>query len=96
MAEILPFRALHYNPARIARLEQVVTQPYDKISAEMQARYYDLSPYNLARLIRRRRSPGNGQHRGIKEDTSQDNVYLRTPGVFVDLSTETVHLESAE
>src|SRR6266568_1014841 len=73
MAEILPFRALHYNPAQVARLDQVVTQPYDKISAEMQARYYGLSPYNLARIIRGRQSP---------EDTPQDNVYLRAARDF--------------
>ena len=73
MAEILPFRALHYNPALVARLDQVVTQPYDKISVEMQARYYGLSPYNLARIIRGRQSP---------EDTPQDNVYLRAARDF--------------
>src|SRR2546425_6813787 len=73
MAEILPFRALHYNRACVARLDQVVTQPYDKISVEMQARYYGLSPYNLARIIRGRQSP---------EDTPQANVYLRAPRDF--------------
>ena len=44
MAEISPFRALRYNPQRISDLAAVVTQPYDKISAEMQARYYGLQP----------------------------------------------------
>ena len=29
----------------------VVTQPYDKISPEMQARYYQASPFNLVRII---------------------------------------------
>jgi len=68
MAEILPFRALRYNPAKAGELGRVVTQPYDKISAEMQARYYDLSPYNLARIIRGRQSAG---------DSPADNVYTR-------------------
>jgi uncharacterized protein (DUF1015 family) len=54
MAEILPFRAIHYNAEAVGGLGKVVTQPYDKISPEMQARYYAASPYNLARLIRRR------------------------------------------
>ena len=54
MAEILPFCALHYDPLRNADLNAVVTQPYDKISPEMQARYYALSPYNLVRIIRGR------------------------------------------
>ena len=68
MAEIHPFRALHYNPSRIQELGRVVTQPYDKISPEMQSRYYRCSPFNLVRVIR-------GQHHA--DDNSQDNVYLR-------------------
>jgi len=50
MATIYPFRALRYDPARVA-LADVVTQPYDKISREMQERYYGASPYNLVRII---------------------------------------------
>src|SRR6202023_1695013 len=43
-------------------------QPYDKISAAMQARYLALSPYNLVRIVlaEKRRS-----------DTDRDNVYTR-------------------
>ena len=43
MARIYPFRALRYNPA-IVRLEDVVTQPYDKITPSMQQSYYQRSP----------------------------------------------------
>jgi len=53
MAEILPFRALHYDSATVGGLGKVVTQPYDKITPEMQSRYYQASPYTLARIIRR-------------------------------------------
>ena len=68
MAEIIPFRALHYNPREIANLEDVVTQPYDKITPEMQARYYSLSPYNIVRIIRGLENP---------TDASNENVYTR-------------------
>jgi hypothetical protein len=34
MARIYPFRALRYNPSAV-RLDDVVTQPYDKISPAM-------------------------------------------------------------
>ena len=57
MADIRPFCALHYNPQKVSDLAAVVTQPYDKISAEMQARYYDLSPHNLVCIIRGRTRP---------------------------------------
>ncbi len=73
MAEILPFRAVCYNPAQVADLGKVVTQPYDKISREMQSRYYDLSPYNLVRIILGRRNPS---------DSLEDNVYTRAARTF--------------
>ena len=50
MASIYPFRAWRYNPSAV-RLEDVVTQPYDKISPAMQEGYYQRSPYNLVRII---------------------------------------------
>ncbi|HUH63523.1 MAG TPA: DUF1015 domain-containing protein [Terracidiphilus sp.] len=50
MARIYPFRAWHYNPS-VVRLEDAVTQPYDKISPAMQQAYYQRSPYNLVRII---------------------------------------------
>lgn len=50
MARIYPFRAWHYNPSTV-RLDDVVTQPYDKISPAMQQGYYQRSPYNLVKII---------------------------------------------
>jgi uncharacterized protein (DUF1015 family) len=50
MAIIYPFRAWRYNPSTV-RLDDVVTQPYDKISPAMQEAYYQRSPYNLVRII---------------------------------------------
>jgi uncharacterized protein (DUF1015 family) len=75
MAEILPFRALRYNPDRVGELARVVTQPYDKITPEMQARYYDRSPYNLARIIRGRVNP---------DDTPENSVYTRAAAHFAE------------
>ena len=50
MARIYPFRATRYNPTAV-RIEDVVTQPYDKITPAMQQVYYGRSPYNLVRVI---------------------------------------------
>jgi uncharacterized protein (DUF1015 family) len=50
MARIYPFRAWRYNPSAV-RLNDVVTQPYDKITPAMQQGYYQRSPYNLVRII---------------------------------------------
>ncbi len=52
MARIYPFRALRYNPAQVTP-QDVVTQPYDKITPAMQQAYYQRSPYNLVRIILR-------------------------------------------
>jgi uncharacterized protein (DUF1015 family) len=50
MARIFPFRAWRYNLGKV-KLQDVATQPYDKISPSMQQAYYDRSPYNLVRII---------------------------------------------
>ncbi len=52
MARIYPFRALRYNLAQVSA-QDVVTQPYDKITPAMQQAYYQRSPYNLVRIILR-------------------------------------------
>src|SRR5215468_1155906 len=67
MAKIYPFRSLRYSLERIP-IGKVVTQPYDKISKEMQDRYYALHPNNIVRIIL-------GQP--TAEDSSSNNVYTR-------------------
>ncbi len=67
MARIYPFRALRYDPSRV-NMEDVVTQPYDKITPAMQQHYYDASPYNLIRVILGKHEP---------DDTEDSNVYTR-------------------
>lgn len=67
MAEIHPFRALHYDMNRVT-LSDVLTQPYDKISPAMQDRYYAASPYNLISVEKGRTLP---------DDTPENDVYTR-------------------
>lgn len=72
MAYIAPFRALRYDPARVD-LTQVVTQPYDKITPEMQDRYYEASAHNLVRIILGKPQPSD--HLG-------ENIYTRAAASF--------------
>jgi uncharacterized protein (DUF1015 family) len=51
MPEIIPFRALRYNPRFVPDLKHVVAPPYDVISPEAQERYHARHPYNVVRLI---------------------------------------------
>jgi uncharacterized protein (DUF1015 family) len=67
LARIYPFQPLRYTE-KAGPIEKLVTQPYDKISPEMQARYLSESPYNLVRVILGERKPA---------DTDADNVYTR-------------------
>jgi uncharacterized protein (DUF1015 family) len=67
MAQVYPFRAFRYNPAR-APFDRVLTQPYDKISPAMQEKYYGEDPHNLITVEKGRAYPG---------DTPQSNVYTR-------------------
>ena len=68
MCDIRPFRGLRYNPDRVDNLSKAITPPYDVISLEDRARYYEESPYNLIRLEYGKDKPG---------DSSKDNRYTR-------------------
>jgi uncharacterized protein (DUF1015 family) len=72
LAQIFPFPAYRYSP-KAGPVENLVTQPYDKISQSMQARYLALSPFNLVRIIL-------GQ--ACSSDSETDNVYTRAAGLF--------------
>lgn len=67
MARIYPFRSLRYDLNKVP-IEKVVTQPYDKISAQMQEDYYSRHPNNIVRIILGKREP---------EDSPANNVYTR-------------------
>jgi uncharacterized protein (DUF1015 family) len=77
MARLYPFRALRYDPARV-NMEDVVTQPYDKITPAMQQRYYEASPYNLIRVILGKHEPGDTDPQEFLPPGEQaHNVYTR-------------------
>src|SRR5579864_4161220 len=67
MAQVQPFRAFRYDPARVP-FARVLTQPYDKISPAMQENYYAADPHNLIVVEKGRTRP---------DDSPQNNVYTR-------------------
>ncbi len=85
MARLYPFRALRYDTSRV-NMADVVTQPYDKISPEMQDRYYAKSPYNLIRVVLGKREPG---------DTDTANAYTRAAKTFASWRSEGILREEA-
>src|SRR5437762_6135395 len=86
MAHIKPFRALRYDPARVA-VSQAATQPYDKITSQMQERYYAASPYNLVRIILGKR---------LATDGPADNAYTRASRFFSDWRRQGILLLDSE
>jgi uncharacterized protein (DUF1015 family) len=72
VADIYPFQPYRYT-GKAGDLNLLVTQPYDKISPAMQARYLQQSPYNLVRVILGERLP---------DDNDRNNVYTRAAGFF--------------
>lgn len=74
MATIQPFQAFRYT-AKAGDPQKLITQPYDKISPAMQAKYLAASPYNLVRVILGERFP---------TDNESDNVYTRGAKHFND------------
>lgn len=47
MAEIRPFRGVHYSSSLLKDLAKVICPPYDIISPQMQQELYQRSEYNF-------------------------------------------------
>ena len=86
MAQLYPFRAFRYNPAR-APFDCVLTQPYDKISPAMQEKYYAADPHNLIVVEKGRAYLG---------DTPQNNVYTRAATALHDWIRNNVVVQDPE
>ena len=50
MAEIRPFKAIHYNTEAVKNLSKVVAPPYDVINKEQQQELFDRDPNNIIKL----------------------------------------------
>jgi uncharacterized protein (DUF1015 family) len=86
MAQVHPFHAFRYNPAR-APFDRVLTQPYDKISPAMQEKYYAADPHNLITIEKGRTFP---------DDSAQNNVYTRAASELQDwIHTQVVQQDPA-
>jgi uncharacterized protein (DUF1015 family) len=80
MAEIHPFHALRYDTIKV-KLDEVLTQPYDKITPAMQERYYAASPYNLIAIEKGQTFP---------DDSTENNVYTRAEKKLNDWITQKI------
>jgi uncharacterized protein (DUF1015 family) len=68
LADIRPFHGLHYNPALVKDLANVICPPYDIISPQFQQQLYERNEYNFVRVEYGREFP---------QDKDTDNKYTR-------------------
>ena len=85
MAHIEAFRALRYDQTRVT-LPQVITQPYDKITPDMQEGYYAASPHNLVRIILGKPEAG---------DRPGENIYTRAAAFFAEWRRQGIFLQDS-
>src|SRR5262245_57802646 len=71
MALLYPLRGYRYDPKVVGDLARVVTQPYDKISPELQRDYYGRSPFNVARITK-----------SLEKDADPDTDYPEAGATF--------------
>jgi len=67
MAQILPFKGLHYNPEKVSG-DDIVAPPYDVITPDYKETLYRKSPYNIVRIDFGKEMDG---------DTGTSNKYTR-------------------
>ena len=91
MAHIEPFRALRYDPTRVS-IPQVVTQPYDKITPEMQNGYYAASPHNLVRVILGKEHAGDHTGESKYSRAAQSFQEWRRQGIFLQDAQPSLYL----
>lgn len=63
MANLIPFRGVLYNPAKVPDLSRVVAPPYDVIDPTFQRVLHDRHPHNVIRLELGLDEPGDGPSR---------------------------------
>jgi uncharacterized protein (DUF1015 family) len=93
MADILPFRAFRYDPQQVS-LDQVVTQPYDKINPALQEHYYAASPYNLVRIILGKRQESDGSENNVYSRAAHNLREWRQQGVLHQDAVPSIYLYS--
>src|SRR5579872_1164969 len=86
MADVQPLRGIRYDGQHIGSMAEVIAPPYDVISADDQARYYQRNPYNIIRLE---------LGRDEANDTSLNNRYSRAATALAEWRLDGVLREDA-
>lgn len=95
MAEIRPFKGLRYNTKKI-NLEEIITEPYDRITPPMQEGYYLRNSYNVVKIILGKDDePGHPE----KDKYRRARIYLdqwQEEGVLIREDSEALYIYEQE
>lgn len=95
MADIHPFKGLRYNAQKV-KLEDVITEPYDRIPPALQEEYYKRNPHNVVRIILGKEDDPEHPE---KDKYKRANVYLEQwekEGILVREEQEALYLYEQE
>jgi len=95
MADIRPFRGIRYNPERV-KLEEVITEPYDRIPPPLQEVYYQRHPKNFVRVIL---GKDDDPEHPEKDKYARANLYLeewQKDGILIREDQEALYLYEQE
>lgn len=95
MADIRPFKGLRYNSEKV-NLEEVITEPYDRIPPAKQEEYYKKSPYSVVRIILGKDDDPEHQE---KDKYKRANIYLEEwerEGMLIREDTDALYLYEQE
>jgi uncharacterized protein (DUF1015 family) len=89
VAEVRPFPAVRYDPARVGDLRDVIAPPYDVISPAEQEALYARSPWNVVRLILGREDDRAAEARRTLRAWMDGGVLRRDPAPALYRYTQT-------
>ncbi len=92
MAVVVPFQGVRYNPEKIEKLENVITPPYDVISAEAGAELLKKNPYSMIRLDLRNTSQDSTEDNGRYEEARDLFQDWQKEGVLIHDQQPSIYL----
>ncbi len=90
MPEIRPFRGIRYSSEKIKNLAEVITQPYDQITDEMEKEYKKRSSYSFVNLVLTHYADGHDRNKEYENAKNCVEIWLRD-GIFVQDKEDSIY-----
>jgi len=90
MPEIRPFKGIRYNTEKIKNFADVITQPYDQITDEMEKEYKKRSPYSFVNLILTHYADGHDRNKEYENAKDCVEKWFRD-GIFIQDKEDSIY-----